>query len=241
MDFSKLTRDRKYITSKLQQLPNHSLVTAEDCYVVFPEKYIAKQLAYLQGRDKSILGICAIVMGDRYCPMILPNMIKVKPEDTSRFELNEVEYVALEYSKGAAIFESMNVIMSDLLVAVIYDTYIDSGLDAFFLNYEDRLKMFDATGLYAGITLGANHAVMRFIIAKILRNPKDKMKLAKESLNTQAKVSALSYEVVPFNSVIYGPKTTTGKLSGARADVGVNSALVSPSEKSDDIEKLLRL
>lgn len=241
MDFSKLTRDAAYVGKQLKRMPDKSLVALDTLKIIIPSKYIDKQMAFIEGREKYITGIFAAIAGNKYAVFMVPNMVHVNPDDIDRVVWNDVEYIVMTVDKGSDFIVTSEVVVQDTLIYYIYDTYVDGGLDAWFLNYQDRLKMFDNTDKYAAFRLGSNHAVMRLLVAKTCRVPEDRGQLFRTILNAQEKVDKLQPSIVPFKSVIFGPKTTSASLSGAYFDVGQQTRLVNPSVKSDTLERILRL
>ncbi len=241
MDVTKLKRDPKVVIASLKTLPDGRVVTLTGCHMHIPAEYVDKQIAFLSGTSKSTLGIFALVVGTSYGVWSTPNMYTIEPQEYTRIMIDGAEYVECYFPEGSTVFTTLNVIMMDSLAYEIYDLYADTDIDPWFLSYFDRAAILDDTGLYLGATFGAKWSILKMVWAFTARSPKDRTKYWRNLLKTQQDTVTIKPSYIPFKSVIYGPKTTTAKLMGAYFDLGLNAALVNPSEKSDDMEKMLRL
>lgn len=240
MDVLKLTRDPKVIKANLKALPDGRVITLTGCHIHLPSEYVDKQLAFLSGKEKQILGIFAIVVDGHYAIWNTPNMYTIEPQDYTRYMHQETEYIDIYFPSGSTVFTTLDVIMMDSLAYEIYDLYADTSINPWFLDVFTRASLLDDTGYYLGATFGAKWSVVKLMWAFTARMSNDRTAYWRNNIKTQADALSVKPYYIPFKSVIYGPKTTTAKLSGANFDLGLNAGLVNPSEKSDDMEKLLR-
>lgn len=241
MDVSKLTRDPVSVRANLISLPSGEVVAKEDCYIHIPAEYVDKQLAFLDGYDKQILGIFAISVGDKYALWSTPNMYSIQPQEFSRYLVDEAEYISIYIPANSVVFTTLDVVMADYLAYEIYDLYTDTDIAPWFLSYLDRAKLLDDTDHYMGPTFGAKWSVIKLVWAFTARQQQDKTKSWRTLLKTQEDVNRIIPAYVPFKSVIYGPKSTFSKLNGAYFDIGLDVALVTETEKPSDLEKILRV
>lgn len=241
MDVKKLKRDPRVIVSGLKVQPDGKVVAVKDFHIVVPAIYLDRELAFLSGKDKKILGIFAAVVGDCYSVIKIPNVFDITPLDYSRVTVDGAEYLDIFFPTGSVVFKTLDVLVNDALVYEIYDLFTDTDIDPWFLDALDRAALLDETRYYVNATYGANRSIMKVVWAFTMRQVKDKTQPFRLSLKTQADWDNLKPVYIPFKSVIYGPKTTTAKFNGAYFDLARTAALVNPSEKSDDMEKILRL
>lgn len=239
MDTSKLTRDAKHVAATLRELPDGTVITKSGCTIHVPAKYVEKNLAHLDS-DIYIAGIYALITPDnKYAVSNTMAMIKITPTDTKRVFINDVEYIEFEFPAGSVVFPNLNLVVNDTMAYHVYDCFVDGAIAPWFMNYVDIGKLFNSSDKHAGIRLGANRAVMEMILATTARQPADKTQYFRHVIFKPEDMSKpIAY--VPFKSVIYGPNTTSAKLMGAYFDMGLVSALVNPSERTEKIETLLR-
>lgn len=241
MDISKLKRDPKAINSNLIKTPTGQIKAKEDMYIHVPSIYLDRELAFLNGKDKQLLGVMALICGDAYSVLRVPNLFNISPLDHVRVTINDVEYLEIFFPAGSTVFKTASVIVNDAVVYDIYDLYTDTNIDPWFLTALDRAALLDETAFYIKSSYGANRNVMKVVWAFTMRQPHDRTKYFRTSLLTQSDWDTKKPVYIPFKSVIFGPKTTTAKFNGAYFDLARAAALVNPSEKSDDMEKILRL
>lgn len=242
MDPSKLTRDKAAVMSSLKVMPNDSLVTKTGCFIHIPSKYVDKQLAVLSKQGTYILGIFALITPDgKYTVFNFPNMTRILPSETKRFFYDNIEYVEFEFAPGAPALMDVNVLVQDTLIYHIYDYFVDGGTIPWFMAYSDVISIFDLVPEYIGTKLGASWTVIKTILGQIARQPKDRTKMARELYTDLGKIKSFTPAYISFSSVLYGTGSTTAKLMGPYFDTAKISAINHPSEKSDNIEKYLRV
>lgn len=237
MNVNTLKRDALRVNETLKVLPDGSTITTTGCSILVPEKYIDKQLAFI-GNEVSILGIYAIVTPDGfYAVSSAMCMLRVDPSSNNKLTIGDDNYLELVFPKNSTVILSSDVVKRDVIAYQVYDFFIDAGNIPWFMTYDDLLKLFYGSDQYAGISFGANHAIIPLIISNIARDPNDKTKYYRQSIALNPK---LDPAFIPFKSVIYGPKTTTAKLMGAYFDSALVSALTNPNERIEKVETLLR-
>lgn len=237
MKFSSLKRDAKRVLDTLTVMPDGTTVTTTGCTIVIPEKYVDKQLAFM-GNDVSILGIYAIVTPDGYYAVSSALcMLRIDPTSNARVTVDDTSYLLLEFQKDSTVILSDDVVKRDVIAYQVYDFFIDAGYVPWFMNYDDLLRLFYNSSEYAGISFGSNHAIIPLIVSNIARNAKNKTQYFRQIVSREPDAVP---SFIPFKSVIYGPKTTTAKLSGAYFDSALVSALTNPNERVEKVETLLR-
>lgn len=237
MNVASLKRDAKRVGETLKTLPDGSVVTTTGCTIVIPEKYVEKQLAFL-GNDVSILGVYAIVTPDGfYAVSSAMCMLRVDPTSNTKVTIDDTSYLVLEFQKNSNVLLSSDVVKRDVVAYQVYDFFVDAGNVPWFMTYTDMLKLFYYSDKYAGISFGANHAIIPLIVSNIARNPNNKVQYYRQIVEEDRNAKPAW---IPFKSVIYGPKTTTAKLSGAYFDSALVSALTIPNDRKEKVETLLR-
>lgn len=237
MNFTSLKRDAKRVLETLTVKPDGTTVTTTGCTIVIPEKYVDKQLAFM-GNAVSILGIYAIVTPDGfYAVSSALCMLRVDPSSNTRVTFDDTSYLLLEFPKDSTVILSKNVVKRDVIAYQVYDFFVDAGYVPWFMSYDDLLRLFYNSDKYAGISFGNNHAIIPLIVSNIARSPVQKTQYFRQFL---AESPNAKPAWIPFKSVIYGPKTTTAKLSGAYFDSALVSALTNPNDRVEKVETLLR-
>ncbi len=240
MNINTLVRDASKVQEILQELPNGSVVVKKDCKVYIPSRFAERSLAEI-GLQNTIVGIYAIVVEDTYYAVSLINsMIKIKPSSMNKVKIKGVEYFEFVFEKNTTFIESTTLIKTDTLVYRIYDEIISKGRVPWYLNYNDLGKIFDTAKSHAGANIGQNSEVTELIVSMIARDPKNKSIYYRTKVKSIEDLKNNPPAFIPLRSVIFAATNTTNKLAGSYFSVGINSALVSPAERTERIESLLR-
>lgn len=240
MDIKTLLRNPQKVHECLQELPNGSLVALKEVKIYTPVRFEERGLAEV-GVDTYIVGVYAIVAEDKYYGISTVNAIlRITPSSMLKIKIKGEDYFEFTFKPGATIIPSLNLIKNDIIVYKIYDEIISKGKVPWFLSYEDLGHIFDTAGYHAGTNIGNNNEVTELIISMIARDPNEKVKYYRTLLNTSEDLKTKSPAFIPLKSVIYAATNTTNKLAGSYFGTGVVSALVSPSERTERIEELLR-
>lgn len=240
MNIKNLVRDADKVREALQELDDGRVVARQECSIYIPTRFSQRGLAET-GVENYIAGICAIVVGDQfYSVMSVCAMLRIEPTQVLKVKIQGVEYFEFKFVKGSTVITSTDLVKIDTLVYRIYDEVISKGRVPWYMNYDDLGKIFDTAKLHAGANIGQNSEVTELIVSMISRDSKDKTKYYRTVVQDQEYVKTNPPAIVPLRSVIYAATNTTNKLAGSYFATSVVSALVSPAERTERIEELLR-
>lgn len=235
-----LIRDASKIHECLQELDDGRVVTSRECKIYIPSRFAERGLAEI-GVDNYIIGIYAIVVDDKYYGVSNINaMIRIDPSYVLRVKLHGVEYFEFTFSPGSTVIMSTGLVKIDTLVYRIYDEIISKGRVPWYLDYNDLGKIFDTAKLHAGANIGQNSEVTELIVSMICRDKVDRNKYYRSTVLSADDIKTRPPAYIPLRSVIYAATNTTNKLAGSYFGTSVVSALVSPADRTERIEALLR-
>lgn len=235
-----LIRDASKIHAILQEMPDGSVITTKECKIYIPSRFAERNLAEV-GVENTISGIYAIVTEDLYYGVSLINaMIKIKPTSTLKVKVLGVEYFEFTFSPGSVVIETTTLVKKDTLVYRIYDEIISKGRVPWFIDYNDLGHIFDTAKSHANANIGQNSEVTELIISMVARDKTDKTKYYRTTVDNLADIKSKPPTYIPLRSVTYAATNTTNKLAGSYFSSAVTSALVSPAERTERIEGLLR-
>lgn len=240
MDPKKLTRDASKVHAALKKLDDGSVVTTRGCKILVPARFAEQQLAML-GNEINICGLFAIVVDDQfYGVSSAMAMMRIEPTITNTIKVEEEDYLEFVFDPGCTVISSTELVKSDTFIYLVYSEIIAKGNIPWFMTYEDMGGLFESAPHHAGVSVGANFAVIEMIIAAISRSEKDRTKYFRHLINSKQDMVNLVPAFIPLRSVTYGASNTTAKLIGAYWEEGLTSALVNPTETVEPIEGLLR-
>lgn len=239
MQSKEFTRSKARVDSALKKVGT-KLVALEPVRIHIPERFTERGLAEIE--DVSyILGFMAIITEDNYyASSTLTAMIRTEPDRIGKVVVDDVAYIELFYEKGSAVIASTDVVVNDNLPHRIYTEMLGKGRIPWYYGYEDIPKMFVDTKKYNGVTIGADFAVWEYISAALCRDPDDPSKYFRQRANAKKDTETVTPLYIPLRNVSVGATNVTAKLGGSYTNDGITAALVSPSDRPEKIETLLR-
>lgn len=241
MDVSKLKRNVPATLATLAELPNGSLVTKTGCVIHVPESFRAKQLL-IMGKEISFIGYFALITPDgNFATWKVPSMIRTSPDDIRTIEINGKTYYELHYSKGGRIAKSVDLLVDQLTLYPLFEEVIARARSCWYYTYEQMGSFFKHSAEYTGSTLYPTPSVFEMVIAQQARLSKDRTKTMRHIVNSREDIEKNDFIYIPMRNVEFGATDTVAKLGGSNIAEGMDSALVNPSEETQEVEQLLRM
>lgn len=240
MNPKSLVLDADKVHAVLKELPDGRLVTTKGCKAYIPSRYAERGLAFI-GIETQIVGIFAISVEDKFYGVNMVNaMVRIEPTSTVKVTIDEEEYYEFYFEPGSTVVSSLSLVKTDTLVYRIYDEIISKGRVPWYLSYLKLSHLFDTAKYHAGANIGQNNEVTELIVSMIARNPSDRHQYYRNFIKTLADIDKTPPAFIALRSVIYAATNTTNKLAGSYFHEGLVSALVTPTERVERIEDLLR-
>lgn len=240
MHASQFTRDPEKVRQACAVGDDGSVVALKPSKIYIPERFVEKQLAVI-GAQNHIVGVFAHVVDDKYYAVFLGvAMVAVEPTAISTVKFDDDSYLELSFDPGARILVSQEVVKDKILTYRIYDEMISKGHMPWYLGYDDRIQLLYTADALSGMGMLSNHAMLELNAAAISRDPANINTYYRHAVKSYADMEAHPPSTIPLMSVSYGTTNTVSRLMGSYFEQGVNSALVNPSTKVENIERLLR-
>lgn len=241
MDMSKLIRDPAKVHACLQQLPDDRLVAKKALKIYTPTRFAERGLASI-GIETQIVGIYMIVVEDTYYGISLVNaMVRIEPSSTMKVLIGDDEYYEFSFDAGATVVSTIQLVKTDTLTYKIYDEIISKGRVPKYLGYSELGKLFDSAEYHAGAKIGKNQEVTELIVSMIARNPLNRAEYYRSTIKDLSELVTNPPVFIPLRSVQYAATNTTNKLAGSYFEAALVSALVSPADRTERVEGLLRM
>lgn len=239
MDISTLRRNPEAIKASLKEVGNVLYVT-QPTKVYTPVRFSERNLAQV-GSEIYIVGIYAIVINDRdWAVSLVDAMIKIEPTSYKIVTIEEDDYFEFYFEPGSVFTPNLELVKTDTLTYRIYDEIISKGKIPWYLSYLELGGIFDSAKYHAGTNIGSDREVTELIVSLIARNKEDRTKYYRQTVQSLNDLETQPPTFIPMRSVIYAATNTLNKIAGSYMETGVVSALVSPSERTERIETLLR-
>jgi hypothetical protein len=240
MDPKKLVHDAFKVKSHLRETSDEKLVAVKPVKIYIPSRFAERNLASV-GIETHICGIAGLVVEDRYYALFLVNaMMRIEPTSTLKIMVGDEEYYEFSFEAGATVLPSVQLVKTDTLVFRIYDEFIAKGRVPWYMGYDELGKLFDTAKTFAGANIGQNHEVTELLVSMIARDPEDRTKYYRQTVKSLGDLVSRPPTIIPLRSVQYSATNTVNKLAGSYWNDALTSALVSPGERTERIEALLR-
>jgi hypothetical protein len=234
-----LTRDPQRVQSALRKLDDKRVVCVKPTKIYIPARFTEVGLASV-GTKTQIIGICAIVVDDKYYSVMMANaMIWIDPTSVTTVTIDDTEYYEFSFEPGTAVFTTTEVVKMDSVCYSIYNEIIAGGRVPAYLSYIDLTHIFDSAKEYAGVNIGGNREVTELICSLIARDAERRELYYRQTVKSLQDVQVTGPAWIPLRSVQYSATNTTNRLVGSYFREGLNAALVMPAERAERIEKLL--
>ncbi len=240
MDYRQFVRDPETVKAACAEGADGSIVALKPSRIYIPERFIEKELAVI-GTDNYIVGIFALVVGNAYAVFLGVAMMHVEPTTIATVKFGEDSYLELSFDPGSRILVSQEVVQDKLLTYKVYDEVISKGHSPWYLDYDDRVMLLYSADALAGVNMLSNHAMLELNAAATSRDPKNINRYYRHAVTKYTDLRDLQPTTIPLMSVSYGTTNTVSRIMGSYWDQGIASALVNPSTKVENIERLLRL
>ena len=239
MDISQLRRNPEAVKSSLREVENRLFVT-QPTKIYSPVRFSERNLASV-GSEIYIVGIYAIVINDRdWAVSIIDAMVKIEPTSYRIVQIEGDDYFEFYFEPGSVMCPNLDLIKTDTLTYRIYDEIISKGKIPWYLGYLELAGIFDSAKYHAGTNIGSDREVTELIVSLIARNQEDRTKYYRQTVQSIDDLQRSPPTFIPMRSVIYAATNTLNKIAGSYMETGVVSALVSPSDRVEHIESILR-
>lgn len=230
-----LQRSPDLIKQDWVEQPDGTITTKAGCKIYIPARWAEQRLAFI-GNETFALGYFAVVVGQAYAVVTACTMVSLAPSITRQTTIGDTSYYEFWFDPGTTVVRNVNCVMDDTMPYQMYREFIELGKVPGYMDYYDMCNLFESVPTLAGVTLGANEAVLSAIASSVMKDPEN----LSRSFAFRLGESGVEPAIVPFRDVQYGATNTTAKLMGSFSDLAVTAALVNPSERQERFEDLLR-
>ena len=240
MELTKLIRDASRVHETLQELEDGSLVTKKGCKIYIPSRFLQRNLAEI-GAHTYIVGVFCISVDDTYYAVsMIDAMVELGTYGLSKVKIGEVEQLEFSFMPGSVVIKSTSPVCENTVCFNIYDEIICKGHVPWYLDYNDMAGLFDTARKHADTRVGDNRYVCELNVSIIARKSENRTIYYRCVPETLKEVRSNPPAFIGMKNVPYAATNTTTKITGSYFSVGVVSALVSPSDRTERIEGLLR-
>lgn len=240
MNSSQFIRNSAKVYAAISATDTNEVVALKPIKVYIPARYKQADMAKFEN-ENTFVGICAFVVDDTYYAVsCVTAVMRTEPTAINDVIIDDVEYVEMSYEPGSRVIANTNLVKVDSLLYRIYDEFISKGRQPWFMGYEDLGKLFANSQYYSGKKIGNNPQILEMIAATICRSPSDIKKYYRQMVESKEENLTNPPVVIPLRSVSIAATNAIAKLMGPYFDENVTSTLISPGQRVERVERLLR-
>lgn len=235
-----ITRDGAAVNSVTRTVNggDHKLIlTTKEMYVYFPTRFEQANLAFIEDNYR-VVGYLALVTGDKYGVVSIPNLLTMNPTSVTTVKINEEDYYELFFDAGLPLFETTRISKDSTLVYPIYNELVAKPNAPCYFSYKDALLCLQKTGMCAGLSLEKTNVSTEIIIATTTRNASDPRTMYRHAIVQDKNAYPVFFGL---RNIQFGVSNLPTAIMGSYSDVGIDSILVNPPKKLEKYEKLLRM
>jgi len=239
IDVSKLKRNAKLIKSKYRKVGD-MLIAKEKLYILFPSKFVDKDLSILDNVCK-ILGVIAIMDdNNNYAVSTIPGRIDIEPSEIETVDINNELYTMLVIEPGDPLFSDTRIIQNTDMVFNVFELLLLQGKVPFYLNYEDLLNVFTNMPRYTGTSVGKDSLVFEILIALSARNPNNLDQQFRMFVKDRKMAMSITPAWVGLRNIYYSYNSTLSKIAGSYFKKGLVASIIKPEKDATVLENILR-
>lgn len=237
MKMADLKRDADKVKTALRELNDGAVVATQPLKLYVPVRFRDKQLAFL-GNETYVLGLFMLVLEDTYYAVNNINaLLRIEPSSVNTVVLDDRDHFEFVFNKGDLVFPNTEPVMTAKLLYYIFDEIVAKGNIPPYVNYLDFGRLFDTARKHAGTKLASTPTVIHMLVSMVARNAKDPSQYFRQ-VTTGKDLDTVEW--VPLRSSTHGATNTTARLMGSHFADNLTSALVDPSDREENIERILR-
>lgn len=228
-----LKRNPKAFQSTFK-LKDNSTLTTEKVSVLFPERYIKRELASIDVSFVKVLGIYAIV-NDRkeYTVINTPIYHELLPQSTEIIDINGDNYIMCGFDKDSVFLSSNDLVILDSFVYELFAEFFLQGNVPWYLDYTDLVNIFRQSKQFTNTSLGDDIVTWETLTSLVTRYSSDKTKYHRQTVDKP-------YSFVGLNDIRYGYDNTGARIIGGYMKEGIVTAIIDQEKETSDTSRILR-
>lgn len=239
MSYNDLKHDPDVIKKAWVKVKPKAIITKEACKIVFPKHYLDGTLGSVE-ENYYVLGIFAIVIGNKYAVSMANASIPLVPENVNVVHHEGQEFVELMFEANSIVCPDYSLFMNSNIVYEIYNEFYGKANVPFYINPVRLSNLFRTAKSLADVNLGGSPALFDVLASTIIRHEDDLGKQYRYFIKKQSDVEVGKYVYISQSSVIHNRSNFLTKVGGAYFNDGLRSSLITTNNRSDPIEQIYR-
>ena len=240
IDVTKLRRKPEAVLASLVKNSAGQVITRSACTIHTPVRFVERKLSLIGVRNYVFGWLPIILESGDYSVMNVCGRLEIKPDRVKMITIDDVDYYEFQFDAGSGVFQSDDVVQDDKIIYFIVDEMIFQAKAPWFMDYNDLGKLFDSAGYYAESRAAEVLEVVELLASVIARHKNDEGQYLRHFASTLKDKLLENAQFIPLASVHLTVTGTINRIGGNYFEPAVEGALIQPSRKADNVEKVLR-
>lgn len=212
---------------------DNQVIATHDTVVHIPHHFVDKGMLSITEKAECI-GFFNVIIDNKYFVILSPLMYTLPYSAVSVQTVGDEDYVALSFTKGVPIIESLEVAKNAPMTVELLIYLLLRGQMPYYITPELNMVMLTWASEVAGIGLDGNPAIIELLAGLTQRSAEDKLTLYRHSPNK-------NYQYVPLTDVNFGTFSTFSRLlNGHQSSAMITSLTSDKPTKPSKLETILR-
>lgn len=233
-------RNPEKVKSELVKNSGGQVICKSECFMHTPVRFVEKDLSQIGVRTFLYGSFPIILKSGDYAVMNVCGRVEITPTRTTMITLDELDYYEFQFDAETVIIPTDDILQDDKIIYYVLDELVFQAKVPWYLGYDDMGRILDSAKQYADSNAATVLETIEALIS-ILARPKNNNEVYLRSQMEQlADLGPDNIQFIPLSSVHLTVSGTVNRIAGNYFEPAVEGALVSPSKKSDNVEKILR-
>lgn len=231
-------RNPERVLKDLVLTPSGQYVTRSGCRIHTPVRTEDRGLTVIDVRTY-VFGQFAILLDNNdYAYNNAICRVEINPSSTRIVTIEEKDYYEFYFEPGTVVIKTNQVVMDDKILYYVLDEFVFQAKIPWYMNYDDRLKLFLNVGRYVGLKAGDIPEILEAMVSITAKSITDESLFLRQVLKSYSDTEKIVN--IPFSSVQESVQGTIDKLAGNYFEPAITGALTSPSQRANRFERILR-
>lgn len=240
LDVSKFKRNPDLVKAGLVVNEAGQVITRAACRIHTPVRFVERKLSIIGVRTYVFGWLPLILESGDYSVMNVCGRLEINPDRVTMISIDDVDYYEFQFDPGSIVFQSSDVVQDDKIIYFIVDEMIFQAKAPWYMDYNDLGKLFDSAGYYADSRASEVLEVTELLTSVIARDKNNEGTYLRHLVSTLKDKLTDHAQFIPLTSVHLTVTGTINRIGGNYFEPAIEGALIQPSRKVDNVEKVLR-
>lgn len=233
-------RNATKVKAELVRNEAGQVICKSACRIHTPVRFVEKDLSRIGVRTYLFGSFPIILETGAYAVTNICGRVEISPSRVSMITIDEVDYYEFIFEAGDVVITTDDILQDDKIIYFVLDELVFQAKVPWYLDYDDMGKLLDSAKHYADSGAASVLETVECLISVIARPKNDNEVYLRSQVDALKDLGPDNIQFIPLTSVHLTVSGTVNRIAGSYFEPALEGALVSPSKKADNVEKILR-